>query len=79
MRESLIDVAEPDEFGWQRVRGFICYLPSPEEIRQGCEAIHCHWSNEERSKRRARMPDEARVATRDRNRVETRMVKIDVA
>jgi hypothetical protein len=56
VRDVLNDLAESQQFGWQMVRGFVCYLPSPEEIRHRCEAIQVNWSNEERYKRRTAMP-----------------------
>ena len=56
MQDLLNELAEADKYGWQLVRGYACYLPSPEEIRDRCNEIQTDWSDDERYKRRTSMP-----------------------
>jgi hypothetical protein len=57
MSDSMAEIPDPDEFGWQRVKGCLCFLPSPEEIRAGCEAFQAHWSAGERYRRMTAITD----------------------
>jgi hypothetical protein len=53
----VVNALEPKQFGWQRVGKLSIYLPSPDQIRDECEAIQAGWSRSERVKRRFRIPD----------------------
>jgi hypothetical protein len=61
MPHSMAEIPDPDEFGWQKVKGCLCFLPSPEEIRAGCEAFQAHWSADERYRRMTAMTDDPQL------------------
>jgi hypothetical protein len=73
------EIPDPEEYGWQRVNGYRCFLPSPEEIHSECEAIKARWSADERYKRATGMPTDALVPVSNRDRVGTPTVTIDAA